>query len=48
MHAKITCFTENWGSQHKKSKISVLFVFNTEFQFNYTEQHNDLSFEFKT
>ena len=48
MHAKITCFTENWGSWNKKSKISVLFVFNTEFQFNYTEQLHDLSFEFKT
>ena len=28
----------------KKRKIAVLFIFITEFQFNYTEQLNDLSF----
>ena len=32
------------GETNTKKAKFLLFIFITEFQFNYTEQHNDLSF----
>ena len=41
---KLRALLKNGETNTKKNNIAVLFIFNTEFQFNYTEQLNDLSF----